>query len=229
MGCSVLLRARGSDLSVPSQFLRAAAGWWVCCDDGEYVPRVLVTDKLASYPTARRRVLRSVEHRRSTYLNNRGRELASTDPGAGASDEEVHLSRACTTVSVRVQRDLTALPAPPPPAVRRRIPARDGHPIHHLERGHGHGYGSRLSTAPQIDPTAQPRFHMSIDSPKLDKSIRPSGGDLPRIRTVSLKSHPRAQPCLLRPKCLISSVCRMTVHRATSARRMKRHFPSCPC
>jgi putative transposase len=37
----------------------------------EYVPRVLVTDKLGSYRAARRRVLCSVEHRRSTYLNNR--------------------------------------------------------------------------------------------------------------------------------------------------------------
>ena len=36
-----------------------------------YVPRVLVTDKLASYHAARRRVLRSVEHRQSKYLNNR--------------------------------------------------------------------------------------------------------------------------------------------------------------
>ena len=37
----------------------------------EYVPRVVVTDKLGSYPAARRRVARSVEHRRSKYLNNR--------------------------------------------------------------------------------------------------------------------------------------------------------------
>jgi putative transposase len=36
-----------------------------------YVPRVLITDKLASYGAARRRVLRSVEHRQSKYLNNR--------------------------------------------------------------------------------------------------------------------------------------------------------------
>jgi hypothetical protein len=34
------------------------------------VPRVLVTDKLGSYAAARRRVLRSAEHRRSKYLNN---------------------------------------------------------------------------------------------------------------------------------------------------------------
>ena len=37
----------------------------------EYVPWVLVTDKLGSYRAARRRVLCSVEHRRSKYLNNR--------------------------------------------------------------------------------------------------------------------------------------------------------------
>jgi putative transposase len=36
-----------------------------------YVPRVLVTDKLASYPVAHRRLIPSVEHRRSKYLNNR--------------------------------------------------------------------------------------------------------------------------------------------------------------
>jgi putative transposase len=37
-----------------------------------YVPRVLVTDKLASYGVARRRLIPGVEHRRSKYLNNRG-------------------------------------------------------------------------------------------------------------------------------------------------------------
>jgi putative transposase len=35
------------------------------------VPRVLVTDKLASYGVAHRRLMRSVEHRQSKYLNNR--------------------------------------------------------------------------------------------------------------------------------------------------------------
>jgi putative transposase len=37
----------------------------------QYVPRVLVTDKLRSYGAARRRALGSVEHRQSKYLNNR--------------------------------------------------------------------------------------------------------------------------------------------------------------
>jgi putative transposase len=35
------------------------------------VPRVLVTDKLASYQVAHREMLAAVEHRRSKYLNNR--------------------------------------------------------------------------------------------------------------------------------------------------------------
>jgi putative transposase len=36
-----------------------------------YVPRVLITDKLASYGVAQRELLPGVEHRRSRYLNNR--------------------------------------------------------------------------------------------------------------------------------------------------------------
>jgi putative transposase len=36
-----------------------------------FVLRVLVTDKLASYGVAHRRLMRSVEHRRSKYLKNR--------------------------------------------------------------------------------------------------------------------------------------------------------------
>ena len=35
------------------------------------MPRVLVTDKRASYGVAHRRLIPSVEHRRSKYLNNR--------------------------------------------------------------------------------------------------------------------------------------------------------------
>ncbi len=36
----------------------------------EYVPRVLITDKLDSYGVAHRRLIPSVEHRRSKYLMN---------------------------------------------------------------------------------------------------------------------------------------------------------------
>jgi putative transposase len=41
----------------------------------EYVPRVVVTDKLGSYQAARRTVLSSVDHRQSKYLNNRAKNV----------------------------------------------------------------------------------------------------------------------------------------------------------
>ena len=37
----------------------------------QYVPRVIVTDKLKSYAAAKRQILPGVEHRQSRYLNNR--------------------------------------------------------------------------------------------------------------------------------------------------------------
>jgi putative transposase len=37
----------------------------------QYVPRVIVTDQLKSYGTAKREILPSVEHRQHRYLNNR--------------------------------------------------------------------------------------------------------------------------------------------------------------
>jgi hypothetical protein len=40
-----------------------------------YVPRVVVTDKLRSYGAAHRKVMPSIEHRRSRYLNNRAENV----------------------------------------------------------------------------------------------------------------------------------------------------------
>ena len=37
----------------------------------QFVPRVLVTDKLKSYGVAKREILPGIEHRQSRYLNNR--------------------------------------------------------------------------------------------------------------------------------------------------------------
>jgi putative transposase len=37
----------------------------------QYVPRVIVTDKLRSYGVAQRKLLPNAEHRQSRYLNNR--------------------------------------------------------------------------------------------------------------------------------------------------------------
>jgi putative transposase len=48
----------------------------------QYVPRVIVTDKLASYQLAHKQMLPSVERRRSKYLQQPRRELASADEAA---------------------------------------------------------------------------------------------------------------------------------------------------
>ena len=37
----------------------------------QYVPRVIVTDKLKSYAAAKRKILPGIEHRQSRYLDNR--------------------------------------------------------------------------------------------------------------------------------------------------------------
>ena len=60
----ILVTSRRDTTAATRFFRKLLTGW-------QYVPRVLVTDKLASYPAARRRVLPSVQHRRSQYLNNR--------------------------------------------------------------------------------------------------------------------------------------------------------------
>ncbi len=143
----ILVTSRRDTTAATRFFRKLLTGW-------QYVPRVLVTDKLASYPAARRRVLRSVETPPVKVSQQPGGELASTDPGAGTSDEEVHLSGACATVSVRVQWDIAALSTGPSPAARRRIPPRNDRPVHHLERGHGHGH-HRLTDRTGDPPAAR--------------------------------------------------------------------------
>ena len=60
----VLVQSRRNALAAIKFFRRLLKGL-------RYVPRVLVTDKLASYGPAHRVVMPSVEHRQSKYLNNR--------------------------------------------------------------------------------------------------------------------------------------------------------------
>jgi len=60
----VLVQSHRNTLAAKKFFRRLLTGL-------RYVPRVLVTDKLASYGPAHRVVMPSVEHRQSKYLNNR--------------------------------------------------------------------------------------------------------------------------------------------------------------
>ena len=60
----VLVQSRRNAKAAKRFFLKLLKGL-------RYVPRVLVTDKLASYGVAARELMASVGHRRSKYLNNR--------------------------------------------------------------------------------------------------------------------------------------------------------------
>ena len=60
----ILVQSRRNALAARKFFRKLLKGL-------RYVPRVLVTDKLASYGPAYRVVMPSVQHRQSKYLNNR--------------------------------------------------------------------------------------------------------------------------------------------------------------
>jgi len=60
----VLVQSRRNAVAAKKFFRRPRKGL-------RYVPRVLVTEKLASYGAAHRAVMSWVQHRQSTYLNNR--------------------------------------------------------------------------------------------------------------------------------------------------------------
>ena len=85
-------------------------------------------------------------HGKTHYLwRELSTRLPPTHEATGTGDEEVHLTRWHPTVPLRLQRDITALPTPPPPTHRTPVPTRDDHQVHHLEPGHRTGPSSRLS------------------------------------------------------------------------------------
>jgi len=64
-----LLVTSRRDAKAATRFFRKLLRGW------RSVPRVLITDKLASYGVAHRRLMPGVEHRRSKYLNNRAENV----------------------------------------------------------------------------------------------------------------------------------------------------------
>ena len=60
-------------------------------------PRVLITDKLASYPAAKKELMPGVEHRRH---KGPGREFKPADPAARTADEAVQIRRSGTAVTL---------------------------------------------------------------------------------------------------------------------------------
>ena len=86
------------------------------------VPRVLVTDKLRSYGTAHRELMKSVEHRKPEVPQQPGGELPPTDAATRTHHEGLPLRGRSPALPVGLQRDLTALPPPPSPPHRPWLP-----------------------------------------------------------------------------------------------------------
>src|SRR3954453_13021339 len=62
-------------------------------------PRVLITDKLASYPAAKKELMPGVEHRRHTQGPQQpSREFPPADPAARTADEAVQIRRSGAAV-----------------------------------------------------------------------------------------------------------------------------------
>jgi putative transposase len=73
--CSVDQDGHVLDILIQSRCNTTAAKRFSCklLKGLQYVPRVIVTDKLRSYAAAKREILPSVEHRQSRQLNNRAK------------------------------------------------------------------------------------------------------------------------------------------------------------
>ncbi len=69
--------------------------------DLQYVPRVIVTDKLRNYGTAKREILPGIQHRQKPLSEQPGRGVASTDATTRRADAAVQVSATCPTLPVR--------------------------------------------------------------------------------------------------------------------------------
>jgi transposase-like protein len=101
-----------------------------------YVPHVLVTDKLGSYQVAHRRLMSSVEHPRSRYLNNHAENSHQPTRQRERAMKRFKSLRPCATVFVWLQRHLSTLSSASASAQRDPMANRDRRPLRTLVSGH---------------------------------------------------------------------------------------------
>jgi putative transposase len=73
----ILVQSRRNAVAAKKFFRRLRTGL-------RYVPRVIVTDKLASYQVAHRELMASVPHRRSKHLNSTAPRTLTSRPGTAS-------------------------------------------------------------------------------------------------------------------------------------------------
>ncbi|WP_411194400.1 IS6 family transposase [Rhodococcus erythropolis] len=118
-----------------------------------HTPRVLVTDKLASYRVAHRQTMSATKHRQNKFLNNRcenshqptrQREHAMKGFRSVGSAQRFLASFSRISSHFRPPRHRMALPTAPSPDDRHRSPHRTCRPIPGM--GSGHRTSSRCLT-----------------------------------------------------------------------------------
>ena len=114
-------------------------------------PRVVITDKLASYGAAN--ALRRAQEAQGP--EQQGGKLAPAYPATRAADEALQISRPGAALLVRPRWDQQPLPPSPPSSARRPVSSRPEPSLPSLGRGHRrHRCGVTTSTPSQSHPIA---------------------------------------------------------------------------
>jgi len=77
----------------------------------QYVPRVIITDKLASYAAAKREIMPSVEHRQHKGLNNCAERSHQRTRQRERTMRRFRIPRPCTTLPLGLWSDLRSFSA----------------------------------------------------------------------------------------------------------------------
>jgi putative transposase len=119
------------------------------------VPRVLITDKLASDSAAQRAILPRVEHRRHKGAAQPCRERAPADPRARAADAAVQEPGPRPALPRRLRAARQPLPPTPPPPHRRSLSCDQGRTLRRVADGHRHAGESLSGEHPSSRHTAK--------------------------------------------------------------------------
>jgi putative transposase len=123
----ILVQARRDATATKRFFRRLLKGL-------QYVPRVIVTDKLRSYGVAQRQLLPGVEHRQSRYLNNRAENSHRPTRRRERQMQRFKSSRQAQDFFIS-RIHLRSLPSPPPSSCRQCLPSNPVRRIQNLALG----------------------------------------------------------------------------------------------
>ncbi len=102
----------------------------------QYVPRVIITDKLKSYTVQRKlQIMPGARAPSAQGIEQPRRELTSADQSTREGHAQFQVSGASTTVPLRLWHHLITLPTPQTSADGRTLPGRDAVEVCDVERG----------------------------------------------------------------------------------------------